>query len=57
MGDVRVNRRTVVTRKSGGVSTALGDVCKVPEGGGPASLAVASSADGLRGAVLVEAAS
>lgn len=46
MGDVRVNSRTVVTRKSEGVSFASGDVCVMPDGGGPVPFVnVARSAD------------
>lgn len=45
-GPVRVNGREVVTSKSGGVSFALGDVCTVPDGGGPVPFVnVAVSAD------------
>jgi len=35
MGVVRVNGRTVVSSKSEGVSYAFGDVCNLPDGGGP----------------------
>jgi hypothetical protein len=45
-GPVRINGREVVTSKSGGVSFASGDVCKVPDGGGPVPFVnVAVSAD------------
>lgn len=45
-GPVRVNGREVVTSKSGGVSFACGDVCIVPDGGGPTPFVnVAFSAD------------
>ncbi len=45
-GPVRVNGREVVTSKSGGVSFACGDVCIVPDGGGPIPFVnVAVSAD------------
>jgi hypothetical protein len=45
-GPVRVNGREVVTARSGGVSFALGDVCLVPDGGGPVPFVnVAVSAD------------
>jgi hypothetical protein len=43
---VRINGREVVTSKSGGVSFAFGDVCKLPDGGGPIPFVnVAVSAD------------
>lgn len=45
-GPVRVNSREVVTSRSGGVSFAFGDVCLLPEGGGPLPFVnVAVSAD------------
>jgi hypothetical protein len=50
-GPVRVNGREVVTAKSGGVSFAMGDVCTVPDGGGPVPFVnVAVSADAAGGA-------
>ncbi len=56
MGDVRINSRTVVTSKAGGVSLASGDVCKLPEGGGPVPFVnVAFSADAANGARSVRA--
>ncbi len=46
MGVFRVNGRTVVSRRSGGVSFAFGDVCKLPDGGGPVPFVnIARSAD------------
>ncbi len=45
-GPVRINSREVVTSQSGGVSYASGDVCLLPDGGGPMPfMNVALSAD------------
>lgn len=44
-GPVRINSREVVTRTSGGISLAFGDVCVVPGGGPLPFLNVAVSAD------------
>ncbi len=53
-GPVRVNGREVVTAKSGGVSFAMGDVCTVPDGGGPVPFVnVAVSSDAAGGASTV----
>ncbi len=55
-GPVRVNGREVVTAKSGGVSFATGDVCTVPDGGGPVpfvNVAVSADAAGCAGTVRV----
>jgi hypothetical protein len=55
-GPVRINGRDVVTSKSGGVSFAFGDVCKVPDGGGPIPFVnVAVSADAANTARAVRA--